>query len=226
VALQRTNHKDRWVALVLNANGKAHKLIKLSTATAGSSALQREAENIERFAGRLVPPLLAPGLLHATSHALVFEPVDWSPRRRPWHLPPDVAYALGRFAATEDGTAAIAHGDFAPWNLLRTRQGWVVIDWEAAGGGYSSMFDLFHYVVQSHALLGRPTQGEIERALDLRRGNLAHAMSRFVSGAGSDWDSLHVGFIDYLRMSRDMFDPELPQHRVSIESRDRLLAAR
>jgi len=224
VALQRTNHKDRWVALVLNSKGEGHKLIKLSTATAGSSALQREAENVERFASRLVPPLLAPRLLHATMHALVFEPVDWSPRRRPWHLPPDVAYAFGRFASTDDGTGAIAHGDFAPWNLFRTREGWVIIDWEAAGGGYPLMFDLFHYVVQSHTLLGRPTLGEIERALD-RQGKLGHAMSRFVSGAGSDWDSLHDALIDYLHASRDMLDPEHPDYQVSIEARDRLLAA-
>lgn len=120
----------------------------------------------------------------------------------------------------------MAHGDLAPWNLLRTREGWVVIDWEAAGGGYPPMFDLFHYVVQSHSMLGRPTQGEIEKALDQRRGNLGHAMSRFISGAGSDWDSLHAGLIEYLHVSRGMFDPELPQHQAAIEGRDRLLAAR
>jgi hypothetical protein len=225
VALQRSNHKDRWVALVVDARGQAHKLVKLSTSNAGSAALERESESIERFAGRLVPPLVAPRLLDATSNELVFEPIDWSPRRRPWHLPSEVSYAAGCLAATErDDKDTIAHGDFAPWNLLRTREGWVLIDWESAGGGYPLMFDLFHYVVQAHILLGRPTRGEIERALDHRRGNLAHAMSRFLSGAGSDWDSLHAGFRDYLYVSRDMFNPETPQDQVAIEARDRLLS--
>jgi hypothetical protein len=87
------------------------------------------------------------------------------------------------------------------------------------------MFDLFHYLVQSHSLLGRPTQAEIERALDQGRGDVAGAMSSFVSGVGGDRDSLRPEFVRYLKFSRGMLDPRLPQHSSAIEARDRLLAA-
>ena len=63
---------------------------------------------------------------------LLLEAVEWSPRLRPWVLPSEVAFALGRaFAASADGgDRGMAHGDFAPWNLLRTSDGWVLVDWE------------------------------------------------------------------------------------------------
>jgi hypothetical protein len=101
-----------------------------------------------------------------------------------------------------------------------------VIDWEAAGTGYPLMFDLFHYLVQSHSLLGRPTQAEIEHALDHGKGDVGRAMSGFVSGVGVNRDSLDPEFIRYLKFSRKMLDPELPQHASAIKARDRLLAAR
>jgi hypothetical protein len=88
------------------------------------------------------------------------------------------------------------------------------------------MFDLFHYMVQSHSLLGRPTQREIEQALDHGRGSIARAMSSFVSGIRADRDSLNPEFVRYLKASIEMFDSRLPQHAVAIQARARFLAAR
>jgi hypothetical protein len=202
-------------------------VVKLSTAVEGSALLRREADSIERFGDHLVPPLRKPQLLEATPNALIFEPVDWLPRRQPWELPEDVAYAIGRFireARREKGT--IAHGDFAPWNLLMARDKWVLIDWERAGEGYSPMFDLFHYLVQSHCLLGRPTQGEIEEAIDHRRGTIAPAMTSFLSGVGEDWVSPNEEYVGYLKKSKEMLDPRRPGHALALNARARLLAAR
>ena len=227
VALQKTNHKDRWVALILRADGRTHGVVKLSTAVEGSAPLRREADSIERFGDHLVPPLRKPHLLEATRNALIFEPVDWLPRRQPWELPEDVAYAIGRFireARRDERT--IAHGDFAPWNLLMARDKWVLIDWESTGEGYSPMFDLFHYFVQSHCLLGRPTQGEIEEAIDHRRGTIAPAMTSFLSGVGEDRVSPNEEYVGYLKKSREMLDPRRPGHALALNARARLLAAR
>ena len=224
-ALQRTNHQDRWVALVIDAGGRARKLIKLSTAVDGVAALHREADSLARFAGRLAPPLRAPRLLEAAADALVFEPVDWRPRRRPWELPPDVAYAMGCFALAGANDGTVAHGDFAPWNLLMSRDGWTLIDWEKAGSGYPAMFDLFHYLVQSHCLLGRPSRDEIVGALVHRRGAVARTISCFLTGMRADVDALDDGLVRYLDASRDTLDSGLARHEVAIRARDRLLAA-
>ena len=227
VALQKTNHEDRWVALVIDRNGQARALIKLSTARDGGSILRREADNIERFGNRLIPPMRPPRVLETTSNALVLEPVDWCPRRRPWELPESVAYALGRFAYSARGEeATMAHGDFAPWNLLLARDGWVLLDWENAGSGYSKMFDLFHYLVQSHCLLGRPTEGEILVALDHGQGTVARAIASFASGVDGGTDESGKEFVRYLEISKDRLDPAFPEHRRAIAARDRLLAAR
>jgi hypothetical protein len=223
VALQLTG-PGRCVALVVDSNGKAHRLIKLSTEP--DQALEKEAANLERFASRLVPPLLAPRLLDATSKALVFEPVQWIARERPWELPTEVAHAVGHFTGEgTEGERRVAHGDFAPWNLLKTRGGWVLIDWEEAGEGYPLMFDLFHYLVQAHCLLGRPTQRELQRAIYERRGRVGEAVSSFVSAVGADHVSLDTEFVDYLHYSSKRFDPKLADHKAAVEARDRLLAA-
>jgi aminoglycoside phosphotransferase (APT) family kinase protein len=50
------------------------------------------------------------------------------------------------------------HGDFAPWNLLRTDRGWLLIDWESASRDSPAFYDVFHHLVQSNVLLGRPSR--------------------------------------------------------------------
>jgi hypothetical protein len=223
-ALQRATHEGRWVALVIDRRGEALKLVKVATSESGETALQKEAENIARFSQYLIPPLRAPRLISRTPNTLVFEPVHWVPRSRPWELPTGVAHALGSFtAANREVNGSISHGDFAPWNLLKTRSGWVVIDWEEAGEGPAPMTDLFHYVVQAHGHLGRPTQREIEDALD-NRDSLGRVMTEVAQAARVDRASLHDAFREYLLTSRARLDPELPEHRLDIATRDRLLA--
>jgi hypothetical protein len=52
------------------------------------------------------------------------------------------------------GNGAVVHGDFAPWNLLGTRTGLVVVDWENARFELDPLYDLTHFVVQQ-GVLGR-----------------------------------------------------------------------
>jgi len=63
-----------------------------------------------------------------------------------------IAHALA--GAGPDATP-LTHGDFAPWNLVRTTDGTVLLDWESARLGDEPLFDLTHFVVQTGALLGR-----------------------------------------------------------------------
>lgn len=63
-----------------------------------------------------------------------------------------LAEALARAGA--DGEP-LTHGDLAPWNLVRTAQGPVLLDWESARWADEPLHDLAHFVVQSGALLGR-----------------------------------------------------------------------
>lgn len=63
-----------------------------------------------------------------------------------------LAKALAR--AGTDG-AALTHGDLAPWNLVRTANGPVLLDWESARWADEPLHDLAHFVVQDGALLGR-----------------------------------------------------------------------
>jgi len=71
----------------------------------------------------------------------------WTP-----HQVVPLAQALA--TAGPDG-APVTHGDLAPWNLVRTVDGPVLLDWESARWADEPLHDLAHFVVQAGALLGR-----------------------------------------------------------------------
>jgi len=73
----------------------------------------------------------------------------------------DASTALSAGAAT---VGPLVHGDFSPWNLLRTPQGLALVDWEEARIALEPLFDLAHFVVSSCALVWRDKP---ERALTL-----------------------------------------------------------
>jgi hypothetical protein len=54
-----------------------------------------------------------------------------------------------------DGGAPLTHGDLAPWNLVRTVNGPVLLDWESSRWSDEPLHDLAHFIVQVGALLGR-----------------------------------------------------------------------
>jgi hypothetical protein len=181
-------HRGRYVALLLDRGGSVQALAKVGTDPVAAADLRREAEAIGTFGGRLPPPVSAPRVLASEGAVLLLEAVDWRPRRRPWLLDAEVAHALGVFARTGagDGDAPTrpAHGDFAPWNLLRTADGWVLIDWEDASAAHPRCFDLCHYVVQSHAMLGRPSMEAIVDGFRGGGGWVGQAVAAYADGAG------------------------------------------
>jgi aminoglycoside phosphotransferase (APT) family kinase protein len=146
--------------------------------------------------------------LHRDAGIILLEAVRWSPRRSPWILPADVAFVLGgAFAASaNDHHSRFSHGDVAPWNLLRTSDGWVLLDWESARTGTPAFYDLWHYVVQAHALLGRPARQELT-AEGSAPDWLRAAVRAYASGAGSSEVPWRASLVEYLRVSMHGLDP-------------------
>jgi hypothetical protein len=134
---------------------------------------------------------------------LVLEPIVWRRRRKPWEISPDVAFALGRFfraGAVERDSELLgpAHGDCAPWNLLRGDAGWMFVDWEAYREDAPPFYDLFHHVVQTYATLGLPDLRELSRGLE-GKGWLGDAVKEYASGADLPVADARRYFTGYLR---------------------------
>jgi hypothetical protein len=63
----------------------------------------------------------------------------------------EVAVELATGAGDEE---SLTHGDFAPWNLVRTPTGLLLMDWEEARTPCEPLVDLAQFIVQSGCLLG------------------------------------------------------------------------
>jgi thymidylate kinase len=212
LAVGRANHPGRYVAAIVDRAGSCHGIAKVATGPAGVEALRTEAEAIETFGSLLSPPLAAPRILVNEPGVLLLEAVPWRPRLRPWRLERDVAGALGalfRSKAREDGVRlGPAHGDCAPWNLLQTEEGWVLIDWESASGEATPFYDLCHYVIQGHTLLGRPSWKEVRAGFLHRTGWVGAAVRAYAEGAEVPADEA-VSFLEaYLRASGSRMEAE------------------
>lgn len=184
VALRPVARRGRWSAMTMTAAGEPHALVKVAVSDEAVAALAAEARMQAQLAARVQPPLRVPEVLVAEPHLLVFRAVVAQPRLRSWRLPEQVATGLGAMTR-----AGLTHGDFAPWNLLRTSDGWFVIDWESARLTCEPWVDLWHFVVQSHALVQHPTTRTILEGLNdhgwLGRAVRAYAKAAEVGIAGA-----------------------------------------
>jgi hypothetical protein len=170
---------DRLVALVLDDRGREVVAAKVALDASGRSKLEHERRALDRWAAELPEPLTAPVVVGSQPGLLVLEAVPWRPRVTSWRLSPDVAEALGAFHAR----TSVAHGDFAPWNLLKTSTDWVLIDWEDAGEAPAPFQDIVHFLRLSSELLGRPTRRVLSRGM---RGSgwVGRALAAYAGGAG------------------------------------------
>ena len=84
---------------------------------------------------------------------------------------------------------------------MRSRAGWHLIDWEEAGPDRPPFEDVFHYVVQGHALLGRPTASEVLAGVRLE-GRVGQALRAYAAGADADLADVPDRFVAYLRSSQ------------------------
>jgi len=227
LSVLRANHPGRFLAAIIGPDGNVHGVAKVATDETGTEILDREANNIERYASLLKRPLRAPRILERGPGILLLEPIRWIPRRRPSVLPAGVAGSLGRAFArwsSEVGEEGAAHGDCAPWNLLKTSDGWVLVDWEEAGPGAPPFYDLAHYLVQAHVLLGTPSLQELMRG-DSAPGWIRDAIEAYAAGSGQPLSAWHAHLDEYLRLSSERLDPSIPAQAEAIAARRRLLRA-
>jgi hypothetical protein len=186
MAVGRSNHPGRYLAAIIDVCGDSRAVAKVATDPVGTAALEREAEAIRAYGSLLPAPLAPPRILDAAPGLLLLEPVAWRPRPQPWRLDPDVAHALGGFyrSGVDDGAdGGLAHGDFAPWNLLKTDRALVLLDWESARGDAPAFFDLCHFVIQSHTLLGQPSWDEVLAGFREGSGWVGAAVRGYADGA-------------------------------------------
>jgi thymidylate kinase len=216
-ALMRANHAGRYVALLVDEDERARAVAKVATTPEGEEALRREARAIAAWGGLLRPPLRAPRVLAEGDGVLLLEAVVFRPRRRPWLLPVAVARALG--ALEREG---VSHGDFAPWNLLEEEGGLVLVDWESAGPVPAPAWDLCHWLVQAHALLGKPRRDELLADLE-RRGPLGEAVRSYLEEAGVRLDDLPRLFREHVERTREGLDPRTEDGARGLAAREALL---
>jgi hypothetical protein len=204
VAIPRS--PDRFLFETYDRAGQPTVFGKVWTGVPETSPLPREAEWLQ-FAGRnLEEPVRVPSVLEATAQHLLLEPVAWRIRSRPWRLAPEVARALGSFFALSSCTeAGPTHGDLAPWNLLETRDGWYLVDWERASPLGPPFHDLLHFLRSSSMLLGRPRARAIPGGLE-GRGWIGRALREYCRGARLDPADVAV----WWRSSRTV-SPGLPE---------------
>jgi thymidylate kinase len=187
VTVMKANHRGRYVATITDMGGTPRAWAKIATDQEGRAALAREADAISRLGSLLSAPVTAPRVIERTDGVLLLEPVTWEIRLRPKRLPTVVAAALGnlfRKSAVNGLHAGGAHGDCAPWNLLRSGPRWVLVDWEEASHDAPPLFDVLHYHVQSLILLERRSAEEILETLTNPNGRIHETLDAYVSAAG------------------------------------------
>jgi phosphotransferase family enzyme len=224
ISVMRTNHFGRYVVMILRSTGEACAVAKVALDEAGDTALEAEAHGLTAYARFLSPPLRAPRVLERTPGVLLLEAVRWSPRLRPWMLPTEVAFGLGRAFTASSGehNRGLAHGDFAPWNLMRDAEGWVLIDWEQSDGGAPPFYDVFHYLVQGAVLLGRPALRTLQ---DAEPGSpwIRDVLRAYAEGAGRPVSAWRRHLHDYLTLSMKDLDRSDPEQAKGLAAREHLL---
>ena len=228
-ALARANHEHRWIALIL-APGRPRSVAKIALDEPGAAQLDSEHEKLRRFGRLLVPPLRRPRVIHHEHGALVLEDVISHPQRAPSILPRPIASSLGSFfSALNKGrsrTTGVAHGDFAPWNVLIHEGRWILIDWESAATGQSPFLDLIHYHVQSYIHFGRPSLRSLIAGFS-GTGPLSDSICAYTEGAGHPPSAATQYLREYVMSTPRLIQPaQGGAHRASARRRAERLAER
>lgn len=224
LAVARTNHAGNWAVLVMDPRGRPRAFAKVALEVPGREDLAREAEATQRFRALVDGGVRVPAVQRCADGLVLFEAVAWQPRARPWLLPVPVAAALGRLFVSAGGVGrGPSHGDCAPWNLLHSGRDWYLIDWAGAHGDGRPFHDVLHYLVQAHALLGRPGAGSLLAGLR-GRGGIGEALRAYADAAGLPVGDAPAQLLDYLERSKLKLDPRRADELRGLRARDRLLA--
>jgi hypothetical protein len=230
VAVARCNHPHRYVAAMLSHRGQPTALVKVATDPVSIAALEREADAIERLGELLPDPLFAPRILARREGALALEFIEHEPREEPWRLDDRVALGMGAFFRTgavangNGGLVGPGHGDLAPWNLVRSADGWGLLDWESATPSAAPFSDIAHFLVQGHVLLGRPTWDELLSGFVRGRGWVGNVVNAFAEGACLPREEAVQGLRAYLARVDSAERPTTLDERRALRKRETLRA--
>jgi Phosphotransferase enzyme family len=210
-ALARTNHEQRWIALILSSSGP-HSVAKIALDQRDAALLDMEHEKLRHFGRFLSPPIREPRVIHYEHGALVLEAVMSRPHLTSSVLPPQVAGSLGGFfsalnEAHSPPATGLVHGDFAPWNLLRHEDEWVLIDWESVATEQSPFLDLIHYHVQSYIHLGRPSLRSLIAGFS-GTGRLSDSIRAYAEKAGHPPSAAKRYLHEYVRSTPLLIHPQ------------------
>lgn len=167
VAAMRSSTPGRHVLSVCDA-GQMCCVVKIGEND--DSRLRHEAAMLS---ASLHPelPLQRPELIWAGEWQDCFVMATRAARRSStasWSVDDVVPVARALAQAGQDG-APLTHGDLAPWNLVRTADGPMLLDWESARWVDEPLHDLAHFVFQGGALLGRyGPEGAVSLLCDAR----------------------------------------------------------
>jgi hypothetical protein len=213
--------------MILDAQGQPNVVVKVATDETGSRALHREGSQIVQLGRLLASPLRPPTIVDHRDGVLALRAERWHARWRPWHLDEELARALGTFFASlrRDDPNGIpvgpTHGDFAPWNLLRTDRGWLLIDWEYASREHPAFYDIFHHLVQTHVLLHRPSRRTLLEGMT-GEGPMAPLLHAYARAAGVDVRLAPELLRLYAKLSAAHLDPGRPDGRAGLDVRNEL----
>jgi hypothetical protein len=225
-AAQRLRGGDRWFALVIGKDGMTHAALKVGISDQAQESLRNETRNIREVSQLLDPPLAVPLIEEHHEGVIVMEPIAWKMRPDRFELPPVPASVLGRLLAktshVEDQMPrGRTRGDFAPWNILWDGNRWVLINWEQSQSDGLPFFDIFHHVVQSHALFDYPSAKAIIDGF-LLDNQLARSLQLFASAAGVDPNLAAALFPRYLTESPQNLDERAPGYEKGLSARKNL----
>lgn len=229
LAVTEANHPGRYVALILDDHGLCRAVAKVAIDGNGALALDREAKSIRAMTSLLPSSLSAPTIMAQDQGLLLLEWIPWRARLRPWRLDEEVAWALGYFfqkrSVERSGEhLGSAHGDCAPWNLLRTADSWILVDWENASSDAPPLHDVCHYVVQAYSLLGRPSRESVIRGFRWGHGWIGAAIRAYCEGAGLRAADAEGHLAAYLRISHPRLHPRSAHERLGVRARLHLLS--
>lgn len=226
VALMKANHRGRFVAQVVGTDGTVRMMAKIATSEEGKLALAKEVRAISSLGRMLDPPVAAPEVIDHSDGVLLLKPVPWTPRLFPGTLPEEVASCLGglfRKTAIHGASRGAAHGDCAPWNLLRTGERWVLVDWEEASEDAPPFYDVLHYHIQTYVLLRRRSASQVLDSITRPRGSVRAALQAYAGAAGLREDDGLQHLPSYIERSMRMLAPGGAEARLGLMVRREML---
>jgi hypothetical protein len=101
----------------------------------------------------------------------------------------------------------------------------MVVDWEDARDDAPPFFDVFHYIVQAHALLGHPSRKELLQGLSTGDGWVGSALRAYATAARVPPFKAVDLFPQYLQATVLALDARTRDGRRGVAARRSLLAA-